>query len=240
MTEAEDWHLIGRFRAFQAEVSAQMRFPEDPEAGAGDAARRAFERLAGVLESQAAEDDALRPPEERGQAQYVMAAWADEMLLHHPWPGRDGWSQHRLEARLFASRLADREVFRRIERLLADRHRLSPAPIGGRRPGLAAVMLLALGLGFAGAYRGRADGRTLSAFRRRLYEYAFGRPPERAPATPLTPDAYVAPAGSGLHRLHRRRGGWALALVIVVLGWLIVGTLAWREVTAPLAAALGG
>lgn len=234
MTEAEDWHLIGRFRAFQAELAAQMAFPDAgaPEDGAaGDAARRAFERLAGVLEAQAAEDDSDLPPEERGQAQYVMAAWADEILLHRPWPGRDGWSQHRLEARLFASRLADREVFRRIERLLAERRR--------RRPGLAAVMLLALGLGFAGAYRGRGDGRTLAGYRQRLYEYAFGRPVERAPTAPLTPDAYVAPAGRGLYR-RRRGGGWAVALAVILAGWLVVGTLAWREVTAPLVAALGG
>jgi len=50
---------------------------------------------------------------------YLMAAFADETFACLvDWPGREYWSEHWMESRLFNSQIAGEEIFRRIDKIL--------------------------------------------------------------------------------------------------------------------------
>lgn len=56
------------------------------------------------------------------EAQYLMAALADEMFLSElEWQDRDAWQRMLLEHRLFNSSVAGERIFRRIDQVLAER-----------------------------------------------------------------------------------------------------------------------
>lgn len=86
------------------------------------------------------------------EAQYVMAALADEtMLLRVQWDGRKIWQERLLETALFGTRVAGERVFERLDALLADNARASSD--------LATIYLVALALGFRGrCWRAEDDG----------------------------------------------------------------------------------
>jgi type VI secretion system protein ImpK len=96
-------------------------------------------------------------------AGYVMAALADEALLHRiDWPGRTTWETMLLEDALYGTRIAGEQIFTIAE---------EQASGGGTfDPGLALAILLALQLGFRGRWRGIDDQGALQRLRLRLYE----------------------------------------------------------------------
>src|SRR3954454_22453054 len=121
-----DTHLLDAFREMYAEVTQRARAlhgaePPDPEA--------VKHRLLGVLARQTAEAKE-RPADhevaELAEAQYVMVAMADEVLLRRPWAGREAWAREPLEAeRPFGSHVAGERIFQRIEEILAGRATVS-------------------------------------------------------------------------------------------------------------------
>jgi type VI secretion system protein ImpK len=101
------------------------------------------------------------------EAQYVMAALADEVFLHLEWEGKSRWPL--LESRLFQTHIAGEEIFARIDRLLQRR---DPFYLD-----LAAVYFMALSLGFQGKYRG-CEERERMEYRRQLFQTIYRREPK--------------------------------------------------------------
>jgi type VI secretion system protein ImpK len=161
------------------------------------------------------------------EAQYVMAALADETFLHLDWAGKADWQAHLLEARLFDSQSAGEVLFEKIERLL---HSGDPVYTD-----LATVYLTALGLGFQGKFRGSHDGGQLADYRRRLYVFiAHGEPELLHGTQPLFPAAYAHTLGAGkAHRLPTARRWWVL---LVCTGLLLGGIshVLWMRLSADL------
>lgn len=238
-TDPDDAPLLAAFRAFYGELSRLRRHVEaDPWAAAGggdarpDAPRAAAQRLAAVLERQALQ--AARAGGVTGaglyhDAQYVMAALADEVMLHLDWWGREGWRVHLLEARFFGSGVAGERVFDRIEELLRERD-------AGRRD-LAAVYLMALSLGFQGRFRGTDRLHRVEELRQELFAFVFRRHPSVARGErQLFPQAYENTLRDRAPLPPRRVIRWTGVLAAVVLVYLVASTAVWRRATGPVAA----
>ena len=229
-------HLFRQWREFIAALSFRTGCFDPPSSSAAnlpdrEAVGHIAEQLAVLLERQRAEAslDAQRVP---GEAQYAMAAFADERLSGRSWAGDGFWPQNRLEVQLFESRGADREIFRRIDALLET-------PPGTLRD-MARIYLAMLALGFEGRYRGRKDRSGLLRARERLHAYAAGRSPDswRSEAGPL-PDCYrhrVAASEPGDLPMPRR---WAAVLIVIVAVYIAISFGLWRWLTLAAATQLG-
>jgi type VI secretion system protein ImpK len=188
------------------------------------------ERLIGALRAQEAEFShrtsgaALSGYRE---AQYVMAALADEVFLHLAWSGAARWATRLIETEQFGTRCAGQEVFARIDRLL---ERADPEDVE-----LGAVYLTALALGFRGRYGNRPDGGAIDRYTALLFRFIFAKNPDLAqPFRKLMPSCYEStiPAGAGKKLRGPRVWWWVAASVVLV--WLVASHALWRGVTTPL------
>ncbi len=109
--------------------------------------------------------------DELEDALYLAAAVSDEiLLLETEWAGRDSWVEQLLEMKLFGSASAGETVFRRIDRLLAERE---PSLIAQQ---LSTIYLLVLSMNFLGRYRSiegiEPDRHALDQYREQLRLFA--------------------------------------------------------------------
>ncbi|MCR6632330.1 MAG: DotU family type IV/VI secretion system protein [Magnetospirillum sp.] len=160
---------------------------------------------------------------------YVMAALADEALLHEvDWPGRDQWMGTLLEMSLYHSRVSGEEVF-------AIAHGIVDGSVVGR-PDLAAAILLALSLGFRGRWRGLDDHGAIDELRRQLYEILYRQPAGGIDWRGAMPDA-LGPvlSGGSLHRVARLTP-WLVAMAVSALATLALADWIWGEAINPVLA----
>ena len=104
-------------------------------------------------------------------AQYVMAALADEIFLNLKWGGAGLWKEPMLETQLFSTHVAGEMFFKKLDALLTS---FSAATLP-----LAMIYLLALSFGFRGQYRGRQDESKISWYKDQLYTLVNGGAPNR-------------------------------------------------------------
>lgn len=194
-----------------------------------NAAHSVRKRLQALLEKQASEAGLRRGDHGARlyrEAQYIMAALADELFLDLEWEGREAWGSDLLETRLFGTHVAGERIFQRIDQLLAERD------LAYRE--IKVIYLLALSLGFQGMYRGGAI-EEVERYRAALYDLVF---PRQASVTRgerrLFPQSYM-------HTLDRSRpirlptiGRWASALAIVLGLYLAAAHLVWHGTTRDL------
>jgi type VI secretion system protein ImpK len=234
--------LLEQFRAFYREVIRLRELVkpgprpaprEAPTAGpgpSGSEARPIWHRLRSLLEEQAI--TAARRGGEYGadlyrEAQYVMAALADEIFVHLDWPGREAWNAQLLESALFGTHDAGEEFFRRLDKVIQARD-----PVFAE---LGKVYLMALALGFRGKFWGADDRGALQTYRRQLFGFIFNRPTGLGDeAKRLFPDAYAhtLEAGPGRRLPSARR--WFLAAAAAILLVLGLSHLIWRSTTRDL------
>ncbi|HEU5459777.1 MAG TPA: DotU family type IV/VI secretion system protein, partial [Pyrinomonadaceae bacterium] len=62
-----------------------------------------------------------KPTDNYFEAQYVMAAFADDVFIHLNWEGKRAWTSNLLETALFQSHVAGEVFFDKLDRLLRDR-----------------------------------------------------------------------------------------------------------------------
>lgn len=161
------------------------------------------------------------------EAQYVMAALADEVFLYLDWPGSEDWSSSMLESALFESHRAGEEIFEQIERLVRERN-----PV---YRDLAKIYLMALGLGFQGRYRGTEDGvYQIAQAKARLFEFLAGEEPELRNGAALVPEAYASTLSEGTAARLPYLKIWTAAFGVVLLLWLLAGQGLWRALVSPL------
>ncbi len=200
--------------------------PTDPR----ELAARASSRLAARLRTQSKDIEHTGTPDEveaHRTALYVMAALADEVfVLELDWPGRDAWLDTLLEYRIFRSRDAGVRFFDLADRLLTTRTHDT------LRLDLAAVMVLALQLGFKGQYRGEHCAEKLHAVREGLFRLV-----EREHGTRLHGPAFPQ---AGQHLLNGGTAArlapltpWYMAGLIALVAYLIVSSSVWLALIEP-------
>ena len=166
------------------------------------------------------------------EAQYAMAALADEVFLRLDWEGREAWKDHLLEYRLFQTHYAGEEVFRRIDKLLRDGHTAYQE--------LARVYLIVLGLGFEGKYYKEPEIiPPIASYRRGLFFFVFGRDPLAVRGDErVMPQAYETTLDvSDPSRLPYVRP-WLRVIAAILILWLLGAHLIWRHATEKLKADL--
>jgi len=238
--------LYSKFRSFYNEIirfkhqksefiagfsTAIMDSATDPS-GPDAAAEGLSKKLLEMLELQAAEakwmggEMGARYPD----AQYAMAALADETFTHMDWEGQPAWQNHLLEAQLYRTRSAEVELFRRVDRLLKD------APNSPVARDLARVYLLVLAAGFTGKYRPFGLTRALADYRQRLYEFIYRGDPLLlyAPDRKIFPDAASRTLeGQAVSRFTAAQR-WAAILLFVVVSYSVIAHVTWSRVSADL------
>ncbi len=166
-----------------------------------------------------------KPTDNYFEAQYVMAALADDVFIHLNWEGKHAWTSSLLEAALFGSHTAGEKVFEKLDRLLRDR---DPADRS-----LAAVYLNALSLGFRGKYYGVNDHGRLRRYRNELFAFIFRQPAD------LVNDAKVAFPDSYVQNLKQEKSKklvnprvWVAVLGVVLFVYLAVSHGLWMKLTS--------
>jgi type VI secretion system protein ImpK len=219
--------VLSSFFEFWEEVEALRRdVRHENESDAPGAAARARQRLAEALRGQ-------HPPEQGtdvseglpalDEAQYAMAATADEVFIDLDWAGATSWRIRPLEMELFGTRRAGEEIFARVDRLLDGGSAVDSE--------MAAVYLAALELGFKGKFADPADGETLDAYAARLRALVDRLPPATGPIVPECYDHTIAAAGPG-SRLPPSRLWWSAAVAIVgifLIVLLVIGIARFRS-----------
>jgi type VI secretion system protein ImpK len=235
-------YLLPRFRAFYAELMRIKRValrdapallvapPPGvvPVIDARQLAKAASGRLQQTLEQLAVDVAA-----ERGatgarlfqEAQYAMAALADETFLNTEWSGREAWLDSMLEQALFGTQVAGEEIFTRLDSLLATRTMAAVE--------VATIYFLVLALGFQGRFRGQ-DPALIDRYRDRLYRFLYRQDYHLAPRF-IVAQAYDHTVGDWRPTRLPYVQRWALALTISIVAYFVASHIVWRSLTSEIA-----
>ena len=241
--------LLARFAEFFASVVDSKRAIAEGRLGAvlavgdeptpvdpGDLAARLSARLAAVLRLQEKEIARSGKPTEidaHHKAMYIMAAVADEIfILEVDWPGRDAWIDVLLEYNFYQSRNAGNRFFQMADDLLATQ---IPDPL---QVDLAAVMVMALQLGFKGRHRGALSDAELDALRNRLYKLVEREHGALAAGIAFPQTTQALQAGGTPERLAPL-SPWYTAGAVVLIVYLAVSSVLWLWLLEPFRRAVG-
>jgi type VI secretion system protein ImpK len=240
--------VLSHFHDFYAEVmrlktmirSGAWVFAPDGELsgeeGEDRSANAVAARISAIIEKQAM--DAERTGGDFGsgffrEAQYVMAAMADEVFLTMDWEGRESWQSNLVETRLFGTHAAGQVFFEKLERLLDSR---DPA-----HSEVGVLYLLALALGFRGKYRGQEDGGAIDRYKRKLFSFVARRDPDLyRSARRLFPLTYAHTLDQGKSRLLPSSLKWWLLAGFIFILLLILQHGIWVGMTTELMETLEG
>lgn len=226
--------LLLHFRRFYSEVlHLKLRLesadasPTDPSVPASNAlvVHDVWNDLLRLMEAQGIESGRAGGAftfEIYREAQYVMAALADEIFLNSNWPGRGTWPL--LENKLFNSHASGEILFQRIDRLLQDRSR--------GHGDLAMIYFQALALGFRGKYRDQDERGELEQYRHRLFVHIYHRSPDDlANDRSLFPQSYLPTLAEGDGRRLPNPKTWLFVLAGVGVVWLGASWMLWHHLT---------
>jgi type VI secretion system protein ImpK len=217
--EAQRWHDL-----------AASPSPDSVLLPEGEPARAIFARLYRAIASQSfglrGRDRGNGAPVDVG---YVMAAAADEALLHGPgWPGQESWSATLLEEALYGSKIAGERIFRTAHDLTAGH--LS-------RPAVAVSILLALMLGFRGRYHGTDDRGEIAALKERLFGVTFHLPyPAHIDFPTLLSNAATRPLNQTSLRTLPSLRPWLVATLLLLTAYIVLSDQLWRGAVSPILA----
>jgi type VI secretion system protein ImpK len=160
---------------------------------------------------------------------YVMAAIADEVLLHGPtWPGQEAWSATLLEEALYGTRIAGERIFRAAHDLLAGQ---------SSRQSIAVSILLALMLGFRGRYHGTDDRGEIAALEERLFGVIFHLPyPVQIDFQTLLSQGATRPLEQASRRPLPSVRPWVMAILLLITVYIVLSDALWREAVSPILA----
>lgn len=165
------------------------------------------------------------PTDNYFEAQYVMAAFADEIFIHLDWEGKRAWTSNLLESALFQSHVAGESFFDKLDHLLRER---DPAT-----KSLAAVYLSALSLGFRGKYHGLNDHGKLRRYRQELFSFVFRQPPDLINEAKVAfPDSYVQNLKTEKRRKLVNPRIWLLVLGLVLVSYIAATHGVWLSLTS--------
>ena len=213
--------IFRRFHALVVETVGRLEsasWPADEPLEIEPLRAPILEELARI-EASLADDPPVDPAVAR-QVLYLLAVYADDRAMAARWPGRQAWSERRIERELFGTALGAAEVEARCQRMLSV-----PTPENRQ---LARLFLYAFGLGL-GSGGGAADVERLAGLRRSLLDFAR---PARRQATSghrrLFRQAYRYTAARGERRLLPDLRRWWLLAAALLLVVLLVSAFAWE------------
>src|SRR5258708_21403764 len=159
-----------------------------------------------------------------------MVGLADETLSTMEWPGRPSWPKYKLEPRMYGTRAADTEFFRRVDKLLRE-----PDPAQGARD-LASVSLLVIASGVRGLFGEPGLKRPVAEYRRRLYEFSHLSDPLELYGRDrrIFPDAASRTLASRAVGRFTPAQKWIAAVVILSVLYATVSRVAWTRLSADL------
>lgn len=202
--------------------------PDSVSLPAGATARAIFARLYRVILGQGfglrGRDRGNGVPIDVG---YVMAAIADEVLLHGPaWPGQETWPATLLEEALYGSRIAGERIFDTAYDLLEGQF---------PRSAVAVSVLLALMLGFRGRYHGIDDRGEIAALKERLFGAIFHLPyPVEIDFQTLLSEGATRPLDQPSLRSLPSLRPWLMAMLLLVTGYILLSDALWRGAVSPI------
>lgn len=159
------------------------------------------------------------------QAQYIMAALADEIFLNLDWKGENIWDQYLIETNLFGTQIAGTKIFEDLDAFLSKRDPLC-IDIG-------AIYYFALALGFQGKYRGINDHGALQNYKNKLFLFIMRRPPELYQGKLfLFPEVYTSIQDSSLAQKLPNPRLWFSLYAGLIISMGIVGSFVWYYATA--------
>ncbi|HZU33124.1 MAG TPA: DotU family type IV/VI secretion system protein [Candidatus Angelobacter sp.] len=231
--------LLTQFREFYQELARQKSLVINPVSSLSQLVQDetrdplvqtedVWQRLLSLLESQA--ERASRSGGAFGyevyrEAQYIMAALADEFFLNENWQGKQNWPL--LEIRLFRSSSAGELVFKKLDLLLLQR---DPVYLD-----LATVYFFVLSLGFQGKYRGSDPNNQLDRYKRQLFAMIFRQNPELLENNHhLFQQTYSHTLTEGKVSKLRHPRNWFLLFAAIIVMWLSVSHMLWQHLTAPI------
>ena len=221
----------------EGRLGAQLVVGDElPSSDSGELAARLSGKLAGVLRAQEKEVSRSGTPAEidaHRKAMYVMAALTDEVfILELDWAGRDAWVDVLMEHKLFHSRNAGMRFFDMADALL-DPHTPDPLQVD-----LAAVMVMALQLGFKGRYRGARDDSELHALRNRLFRLVEREHGGRAMDTAFPQTLQQLQSGGTPERLAPL-SPWYTGAVVLLIAYLAISSAMWLLLIEPFRSTVG-
>jgi type VI secretion system protein ImpK len=159
------------------------------------------------------------------EAEFIMAALADEIFLHLEWEGKIYWEKNLLEDRLYGTHNAGQLFFDKIDTFLTLR---DPS-----RADLAMLYLLALGLGFRGKYRDQDDGGRIEHYKRQMFVFIYHRDPTLYElGTHLIPENYQHNIEGNTVTFLNDVRPWVLAFSSVGLVLLLASYVVWQSTTS--------
>jgi type VI secretion system protein ImpK len=215
----------GRWNELSASPS-----PDSVTLPGGAAARAIFARLYRAIAGQGyglrGRDRGNAAPVDVG---YVMAAVADEVLLHGPeWPDQESWSATLLEDALYGSRIAGERIFRTAHKIVEGQ---------SAQPALAVSILLALILGFRGRYHGTDDRGEIGALKERLFGMIFHLPyPVPIDFETLLSEGTTRPLNESSLRVLPSLRPWLMTILLIVTAYIALSDALWRQAASPLLA----
>ena len=221
----------------EGRLGAQLAVGDElPSSDSGELAARLSAQLAGVLRTQEKEVSRSGTPAEIDayrKAMYIMAAVTDEVfILELDWAGRDAWIDVLLEHKLFHSRNAGIRFFDMANALL-DPHTPDPLQVD-----LAAVMVMALQLGFKGQYRGARDDSELHALRNRLFRLVEREHGGRAMDSAFPQTLQQLQAGGTPERLAPLTP-WYTGGIVLLIVYLVISSGMWLWLIEPFRSTVG-
>jgi len=219
--------LSGSEKITSLAVLGSVDTPSQQTAGQSKLALLVWQRLIDMFRKNAVQilRAAGKPTDNYFEAQYVMAAFADDVFIHLDWEGRRAWTRNLLETALFQSHVSGEMFFEKLDRLLRDR---DPAD-----KSLAAVYLNALSLGFRGKYQGLNDHGKLRRYRHELFAFIFRQPADLVNDSKIAfPDSYVQNLRKKRTRKMTNPRVWLAVLGVVVFAYLAVSHGVWLKLTS--------
>jgi type VI secretion system protein ImpK len=221
------------FGVLRRAVDAVRQVPESQAAALAQALSNQLTQLIELHTLEARRTGGKAAMETEGEARFLKAALADELLLFTDWAGRTHWHHVLLEANLFRTSQAGQKVFQDIEQILSARE---PA-----QRNLARLYLYALSLGFQGRYRGTGKLDPLVELRRELYQFIYQRPADlQGRDKTLSERAYASTLSYLVARRLPRLSRWGVALALILVGMLAMSQLLWMWYSWPVRRAVDG
>lgn len=225
---------VGPEKLFKPDMTPSVHAGEEPQSHQRYAARQKaavpeqiIQTLLTLLNSQSV--DAARYGGEfaskyYNEAQFIMAALADEIFLHTEWHGKEYWEKNLLEDKLYGTHNAGELFFDRVDEFLKIR---DPS-----RADLAMLYLMALGLGFQGKYRNAPDMGKLANYRRELFIFIYRRDPTLYElGAHVCPDTYLHTIESGKLTFLNDTKPWIITFSIIGIVMLLASYMVWRTGT---------
>ena len=161
------------------------------------------------------------------EAQFVLAGFADETLLHHPSGKLANWRNHLLEEKMFGSRTAGETFFDRLAKVSYETYSDSAV--------LLALYLAILRMGFLGRFRGLRDRGELDRLRiRALTRITEEVSYDASSNVPVSPSAYDSTLRLSEIVKTPLRGVWRELFVACVVLCLTASIVGWIHLLTPL------